>query len=67
MGQKSMSESFQRILLEFIVKGSFWDCVSRRRYRDKKTPNSNRINCSVENLNPYKLYESVKVRENDLA
>jgi hypothetical protein len=44
MGQKSMSESFQRILLEFIVKGSFWDCVSRRRYRDKKTLNSNRIN-----------------------
>jgi hypothetical protein len=36
MGQKSMSESFQRILLEFIVKGSFWDCVSRKRYRDKK-------------------------------
>ncbi len=23
--------------------------------------------CSVENLNPYKLYESVKVRENDLT
>lgn len=44
MGQKSMSESFQRILLEFIVKGSFWDCVSRKRYRNKKTPNSNKIN-----------------------
>ncbi len=44
MGQKSMSESFQRILLEFIVKGSFWDCVSRKSYRDKKTPHSNRIN-----------------------
>jgi len=44
MGQKSLSESFQRILLEYIVKGSFWDCVSRKRYRDKKTPNSKRIN-----------------------
>ena len=44
MGQRSMSESFQRIFLEYIVKGSFWNCISRKRYRNKKTPTSNRIN-----------------------
>ena len=43
MGQRSTSESFQRIFLEYIVKGSFWNCISRKRYRNKKTPNANRI------------------------
>jgi len=43
MGHRSISFSVDRILLELMIKGSFWDCISRKRYRNKKIPSGDKL------------------------